>query len=450
MATTVTKTVTLIPSGTTDRTNITEDGTYGASRGYTDASSTTYARYTYGSAVQGYVYYTFDTSDIPSTATITSVTARGKARVNNTSRVTNTGMQLFSGTTAKGSATAFAMTTASTQNLSPGSGWTRSDLNDLRIRIIGTGSGSSTKRFDFYGADVTITYIVPVYTISASGDGTLDPSTSQTVEGGGSYTLRIGGLNTKPTVTDNSVDVTSQLVESTDATVKLIPQNNTNSGWYSVTDISNAYTDADSDTRATLQLAGGGTTATIYLDLGGATIPSGATIQSVSASATLEYGRNNSSSGFTASCQMYANTTAKGSSTSVVSAGGTDVAKTTFNLTVGSWTASDIANARFYLTATNNASSTRRYIYIYGVSFNVTYESDGVIYVYTLSNVGADHTIVVTAASAAQDKLFIKLGSSGWTEAVAVYKKTNGSWVAVSDLTTAFDSNTNYKLNGGS
>lgn len=196
------------------------------------------------------------------------------------------------------------------------------------------------------------------------------------------------------------------------------------------------------DDYASFQLSGG-STGTVYLDMSDIAIPSGATIKSVVCQATLQYNRNNSSSGFTASCRMYTGSTAKGSATTVVSAGGTDVAKTTFNLSVGSWTASELASARFYLTATNNASSTRRYIYVYGVSLNVTYESDGVVYIYTLSNVTADHTIVVSA-STASDTLYVKL-SGTWKEVTAAYKKVSGSWVLQSDVTTVFQSGTNYK-----
>ena len=439
---TLTQSVTLIPSNYTGLTGMTINSSYPITRGYTDATSTTYARFDVTQSTTGSVYFLFDTSSIPAGATITSVTARGKARVSNTTRVTNTVMQLYSGTTAKGSNTTFGVTTASTQNLSPGTGWTKSDLNDLRLKIGGTASSSSSsRRIDFYGADVTITYTVPTYTVSATGDGTLDPSTSQEVIGGESYTLIISGLTAKPTVTDNNTDVTSQLTETSDVTETLIPESNTNSGWVSVSNIANAYNDADNTTYADLTLAGGAT-GTVYLNIGDITLPSGATIKSVACKATLQYNRNNSSSGFTASCQMYANTTAKGSSTTVVSAGGSDVAKTTFNLTVGSWTATEINNARFYLTATNNASNTQRHMYIYGVSFEVTYESSGVIYVYTISSVNANHTIVVTA-SGSSDKILFK-DNGVWVEAIKVYKKVNGSWVEQSDLTTVFDSNTNY------
>lgn len=435
MASTVTKTITLIPSGNTGKTNLTEDSTYTASRGYTRSSSTTYARFTLGTSSTGYIYYTFDTSEIPASATITSVTAKGKARVNNTNRVTNTVMQLYSGTTAKGSNTTFAVTTASTQNLSPGSGWTRNDLTDLRLRVGATGSSStSTKRFDFYGADVTITYTVPTYTISATGDGTLDPSGSSTVEGGNSYTLYINGV-TSPTVTDNGTNVTSQLTTTSDVTETAVPNGNTNSG-FTLSNITNAYTNANSDTYAQLNAPAGGTQCTLYLDLEDISIPSGATIKSVTAQATIQFSKNNSSSGITASCRMYAGSTAKGSATTIVSSA-TDVAKTTFNLTVGTWSASELSSARFYFTATNNASGTQRIFYIYGVSFNVTYESDGVIYVYTLTNVSADHTIVVAASAAAQDTLYIKINGT-WTAASAVYKKVNGSWVEQTNLSNIF------------
>lgn len=440
---TISKTVTLIPSGYTDLTGMTINSSYPITRGYADADSTNYTRFDVTQSTTGSVYFTFDVSDIPSSATVTSVTARGKARVSNTTRVTNTVMQLYTNTTAKGSNRTFAATTASTQTITPGS-WTRSELSNLRLKIGGTASSSSSsKRIDFYGADVTVTYTVPVYTVSASGDGTLDPSTSQTMESGESYSLRISGLSAKPTVTDNGTDVTSSLTQTSVVSETLIPNGNTNSG-FTVSNIANAYADASSDTYAQLNVPAGGTQCTLYLDFEDISIPSGATITSVAAQATLQFSRNNSSSGVTSSCQMYAGSTAKGSSTTIVSSA-TDVAKTTYNLTVGSWTASELNNARFFITATNNASSTQRILYVYGISLVVSYESDGVIYIYTISSVTADHTIVVSQA--AQNKMYVKVNGS-WVEATAVYKKVSGSWVQQMDLTNVFDSNTNYvKIN---
>lgn len=438
---TVTKTVTLIPYDYTNLTNFTTSTSYPITRGYNDTSNSSFARFTLSTNSTGYIEYKFDASEIPAGATITSITAKARAYVGNTTRVTNTVCRLYSGSTAKGSNATFASTSSSNiVTLSPGSGWTRADLNDLRIRIGGTGSSSTSSKYVYFaGAEVVITYSVTTYTITASGDGTLDPASAE-LESGSSYSLRISGLNSTPTVMDNNVDVTSQLVEIHETSESAVPSGNTNSG-FTLSNISNAYHGADNDTYADLTLSGS-TTGTIYLTWDGIAIPSGATIKSVSCQATLQYNRNNSSSGFTASCQMYAGSTAKGSSTAVVTAGGTDVAKTTFSLTVGNWTASEIANARFYLTATNSARSTVRHVYIYGVTFTVVYESDGVTYVYTIASVVANHAIVVSAGGASQEIFFKDNGA--WVAAVSVYKKVNGSWVQQSDLTQVFDSNTNY------
>ena len=437
---TVTKTVTLIPVGNTGITNLTTSTSYPVNRGYNNTSNSSFARFTLSTSTTGYIYYTFDTSEIPAGATITSVTAKARAYVGNTTRVTNTVCQLYSGTTARGSNTTFASTSSSNiVTLSPGTGWTRALLNDLRIRIGATGSSSTSSKYVYFaGAEVVVIYTVTAYDITASGDGTIDP-TSASVEGGGSLEIHISGI-TNPTVKDNNVDVTSQLTTVTEVTETGIPNGNTVSG-FTASNITNAYADADSDTYADLTLAGR-TTGTLYLPIGGMSIPSGATIKSVTAKATLQFVPGSSSSGFTASCQMYAGNTAKGSSTSVVSSS-TAVPKTTFTLNVGTWTASEIANARFYLTATNNASSTQRHMYVFGVSFSVTYESDGVIYVYTLTNIQSNHVIVVTNGSGQTDTIYFKDNGS-WISATKVYKKVNGSWVQQTDLTSVFSSNINY------
>lgn len=172
--------VTLIPSGYEDLSNMTIDSSYPISRGYTNADSTNYTRFNVTQSRTGEVYFTFDTSDIPSNATITSVSARGKARVSNTTRVSSTVMQFYSGTTAKGDNRTFASTTASTQTITVGS-WTRAELNNLRLKIGGTASSStSSRRIDFYGADFTVEYTAG--TISVTGV-TLDKATDSVEEG---------------------------------------------------------------------------------------------------------------------------------------------------------------------------------------------------------------------------------------------------------------------------
>ena len=188
----------------------------------------------------------------------------------------------------------------------------------LRTTVRSTSTGTRAG-MRFYGATATISYSVTTtaYEITSSlsgGSGSISPSGTTTLLSGEQYQLIISGVN-NPTVTDNNINVSSQLTQLSSGTATLIPEDSEISG-FSTSNISNAYTNASSTTSAQLNLAGGNTTGNLYLDLGGALIPSAATIQSVSCSATLQFSRNNSSSGITASFQLYSGSTAKGSATS--------------------------------------------------------------------------------------------------------------------------------------
>ena len=418
---------------------------------YTNTDSTTYAtiQNTNASTSNRYIYIRgFNFSDVPSNAIVNSFTIKIKAYQSGGSTNTNYRPYLCDNTTTiTGSCNVI---TTSTQTL------TFTDVTASWDTIKGYGSNfgirincrrnarNTVAYFYIYGAEILVDYTIPVYhNVTVTGDSTkVSPTGTESVLEGSSFSI-VANYDSRPTVTDNGVDVSSQLVESTGGTSTLIPYDYTSTN-FTVSNISNAYADATSSNYASFE-ANGGTTGTVYLDLGGVVIPSNATISSVSCSATLQYNRNGSSSGASASCQLYSGNTAKGSSTSIISSGGTDVAKTTFNLSIGSWTASELANARFYLTMTNNASSTHRFMYVYGVSLSVTYSISGKIYTYTISSVTGTHTIVVTAPVVAQDKLYIKVNGS-WVEATTVYKKVSGSWVQQTDLTNVFDSGTNYKV----
>jgi hypothetical protein len=77
-----------------------------------------------------------------------------------------------------------------------------------------------------------------------------------------------------------------------------------------------------------------------------------------------------------------------------------------------------------------------------GITWEVTYVVDG--YVYTITNISTDHTIVVTVSGGSTKTMYLKVNGS-WVAASKVYKKVNGSWVQQSDLTAVFDSGTNYR-----
>lgn len=212
--------VTLVASGNTGLTGMSISSSYPITNAYDNSSDTSnYARYSISTSTTGYVYLTYDTSSIPETATIQSVAAKARLRISNTSRVSNRVCQLYTGTTAKGSNTNFSSTSSggSVINLSTGTSWTRSELNNLRMKIGGTGSSSTSSKYIYiYGTDITITYITESRTITTtlSGNGTINPSDAQTMYDGDEYELIITPTNKSDavTVTNNGVDVTEDLI----------------------------------------------------------------------------------------------------------------------------------------------------------------------------------------------------------------------------------------------
>ena len=419
------------------------------SNAYTDTDSTTYATITNtrsNSTSSVYLYIRgFNFSSLPSDAIVTAFTVKVKGYTSGISTSTSYAPRLVNGTSAISNTTASSNFGTSTKTITIPTGALSWDSivntygSNFGIRIDIRRSSSGTEGYLYlYGAEIEVTYTVPVYhdvSVTNSTTATVSPTGTQTVLEGSSFTVTTDSLS-GITVTDNSTDVTSSFVQQTSGTSTLVPTDYEATS-FTMSNASNMYNDATNTTYATAQVAGSAT-GTLYLDLGGVSIPSGATIQSVSCQATLQFNANNSSSGFTSSMQMYAGTTAKGSATQWVSSG-SNVSKTTYTLSIGSWTASEIANARFYLTATNSARSTARQIYVYGVSFAVTYELQGTLYAYTFT-VNADHAIVFSTA--ASDALYVKLNGT-WTEVQRAYVKSNGSWVQTA-VNNVFQSGTNY------
>ena len=106
------------------------------------------------------IYWPFDLSAIPSGAEIDSVSCKVKASVSSTSGVSSASVQLYSGSTSKGSSTSILSTSTSAKTLSVGT-WTRSELQNCRLCLKaqrGTSSTSNTRSLLFYGADLTVTY----------------------------------------------------------------------------------------------------------------------------------------------------------------------------------------------------------------------------------------------------------------------------------------------------
>lgn len=404
------------------------------------------------------IYYNFTLPTIPSGATNISVSCSCKCSINqtNANRVATREARLYSGSTAMGTAYTVANSTTAF-SISAGT-WTAAQLNGgvkLRLYAVrGTNNTTSSYYFRLYGATLTVSYTLSTtaYTITATSSATgvtIEPSSQEIYAGeSGKVTLN---TNSNITVTDNNADVTSQLVRSQQAdTLELIPSSVVESTFANDNSYptSNGLSDTDSNTYARFKLASS-TQHAIY-SFNTSAIPSGATILSV-ACKVKAYVTSTSSNISAKIAQLYAGSTAKGSTTTIPTTNSTwDISNT------GSWTYSEIQNIRIRFNGAYSGSNSY-YIQFYGAELTITYESNNYVYTYTISSINADHTILVVS-TATGDKIYVKSNGSwveatdilvkvsgSWRSVSSAFKKVGDSWVEQSDKSAMFDTNVIYK-----
>ena len=150
------------------------------SNAYNGSDNITYAQLTIAGSsngVNGHIYWLFDTSAIPNDAVIQSISCDVTLQFNtnnSTSGFTST-IQMYTGTTAKGSATTWVSSGSNvaknTYSLTTGD-WTLEELADARIYITATNSARQNSRYIYvYGATLTVTCEVDgyvyIYTINS-------------------------------------------------------------------------------------------------------------------------------------------------------------------------------------------------------------------------------------------------------------------------------------------
>lgn len=326
--------------------------------------------------------------------------------------------------------------------------WTVAELQNLRLRIGGTGGNqSNTKYITVYGATVTITYRVQgtAYTIdtSSSINGiTIEPST-QDILGGNSGTVLVHASDSSEfNITDNGINVFSQLVEYTiDGEETAIPSSYTNlSSGITINSsypIANAYN--NSSQTALYARLDFNTSITGYIELlfDFSEIPANASITSITARARLRV--SNTSRMTNTICRLYTGNTAKGSNITFATTSATQ-----YTLTPGSWTRSELSDLRMRIGATSTNSTSSKYIYIYGADITIEYSANGKHYTYTISNINADHTIII--AEIPTEKFYLK-SNGAWVNVNKIYLKSNGTWTQVA-LSYLSDNNIQYLIQG--
>lgn len=439
---TVTKqgTITVHPTSydTTHYSYASISSSYPISNAYTDSSSTTYCQVNWktGSNAETYVYLKFDCSSIPSNATIKSVTAKAKGYVNttNSSRVTSRQMQLATGTTLKGSALTLSNST-SEQTFSSVGTWTRAELLDAGIRYYvkrGTSNTSSSYNIRMYGATLTVTYeyTETTYdiTVSNSSSATVTANPAEVAQGETSVIKAdyISGL----TITDNGTDVTSQFTQRTDPGESYSV---TTVGTYGFALNSNNYYQSENKgvdktaavCRVDFHVPVSATITFSYINYAEATYDYGV-FGDIDVALNNDYYPANSSPSET-SYKKACNTSADNTSS---------VQTLTYSMAAGDhsiW----VKYSKDDATSSNNDTLQFKVAITLDEPFTPT-----TYYGYDITNIQANHTIVVSSGGATDTVYFKDNGQ--WKSASVVWKKVSGSWVRQTNLRTVFDANTNY------
>lgn len=420
------------------------------------ANNTTYAQInlTRNQGAITNIYYNF-TFNIPTGATINSVTCSCKCLINttNSSRITTRTVQLYAGATAKG--TAYNVTNSTTAfSITAGNSWTAAEVNSMRIRLYavrGSSNTTSSYYFRFYGATVTVNYsyneTIYEVTVTNSASGiTVSPETADIVEGDNCQIAIFGDI-TGVTVKDNNIDVTSQLVrtEAFDPSYSVATRSGMTygfvltNGWYESNNQSHANSAALS--RVTFNLPVECEVTFTYINYAEATYDFGI-FSKLDTALTTNYPVSSSSAGdSTIDNGLYEKRLN-------ASADNTSTQKTLIYTIPAGEHFVDVKFGKDAASDENNDS----------LKFTVAIDPQEVVpqedfYVYNITNIQADHTIIITS-QATGNSIWVKVNGS-WVKAQEVYvkvsgtwkavskvsKKVNGSWVEQSDKSAMFDQN---------
>ena len=441
-------TMRLVPS-TYYRSNSSYVSVTNPSNMYTNTDSTTYAsvQNTRNSTSNTYYCYLrgFNFSDVPSDAEVTGFTIKIKANESYMSTSSSYRMSLYNGTTSIGSTTVTSSlsTTVQTFTFPIPSTLTWETLkgygSNFGIRIpLRRSSTSSSSYIYVYGAEIDVTYTVPVYhnvTISNSTSATVTASDTSPLEGT-DVEIRsdtISGI----TIKDNGTDVTSQFTQRQGQAESYEVVNvgtygftlNSSTGYY----VSNnkGVDKTAAVCRVNFYVPVSATITFTYINYAEQGYDFGV-FGNIDTALNHNY-YPAGSSGATISDSSYklaCNTSSHNMSSAQT---------LTYSMSAGEHYI-DVKYSKDDASAANNDT----------LQFKVAITLDepytpGTYYGYDITNISADHTIVVTT-SGAQDTAYLKVNGS-WVEVSEVYKKINGSWVKQTSLSNVFDSGTNYKLN---
>lgn len=384
---------------------------------YHNTDNTTYATITntYASTSSRYLYLRgFNFSDIPSDAIINSFTVKIKGYESGLSTSTSYAPRLANGTSAISNTTATTSFSTSTKTITiPTGALTWSQIvgygSNFTIMVYVRRSNKNTTGYFYcYGAEIEVNYTIPVYhNVTITGNNVTPTGTQSILEG---EDLKIRCSDTeKPTVTDNGVDVTSQVVQETDS-----------GSSYDVTNVSTTYGFAvngngyyESNNQGHSSSA-----AVCRIDFD---VPVEATITF----SVINYAESTYDYGLLSNIDTSLSTSASADSSGVYWSGQNNNSSSVQTVTYTMSAGEHYIYAKYFkdnYTDSGNDS----FQFKVAITLNEPF-TPGTYWVYTLSNITADHTVVFSSGSVA---LPIRVKDNGtWKTATKVFVKQNGAWV---------------------
>lgn len=401
---------------------------------YHNTDNTSYATITntYASTTSRYLYLRgFNFGSIPQDAVINSFTVKVKGYESGLSTSTSYAPRLANGTSTISGTTASSNLGTSSKTITiPTGALTWSQIanygEDFTIVVYVRRSSKNTTGYAYIqGAEIEVNYTIPVYhnvSITNSTSATVTASDTHPLEGT-DVEIRsntISGL----TITDNGTDVTSQFTQRQDTAES-----------YSVTNITTTYGFAlngngyyESNNKAHASSA-----AVCRVDFH---VPVAATITF----SLINYAEATYDYGLLSNIDETLTTNASADTSNVYWNGknnnSASVQTVTYTMTAGD----HYIYVKYFkdqYTDSNNDSLQFKV----AITLNEPF-TPSTYYGYDITNVQADHAIVVSSGGITQ-MLYFKANGS-WVGATKAYKKVNGSWVQQSDVTTVFNAQTKY------
>lgn len=408
---------------------------------YANTDSDTYATVTNSrtSTTSYYIYLRgFNFDDIPDGVIINSFTVKLKARESGVSTSTSYKPYLANRTSAINGSCDVITTTAATHEFTGISAdWETivSYGSNFGIRInCRRASRNTTGYMYIYGAEILVDYTIPIHhnvTINNSTSATVTASDTNPLEGT-DVEIRSDTI-TGITIKDNGTDVTNQFVATQETAESYTV---TKTGTYGFTINSNGYYQSDNKgvdksaavCRVNIHVPVAATITFSYINYAEQGYDFGVFGNIDTALNTNYYPAG--SSGATISDSSYklaCNTSSRNTSS---------VQTLTYSMSAGDHFI-DVKYSKDDASASNNDT----------LQFKVAITLDepftpGTYYEYTIENIQSDHTIVVTTSGGGPVLYFKENGS--YVAVATAYKKVNGVWTQVSDISNLFNSQTNY------